>query len=79
MSLLVAVALVGASQPVVPFPPRREGAASGTAFAARVAAMSDHDRYAAARDEILAGNVPSFLRELVGVVRPAPPPPSPSS
>ena len=48
-------------------PPRPTDAETGSAFAARVASLDDSGRYAAARDEILAGNVPDFLRDLVPV------------
>lgn len=48
-------------------PPRPSDAETGSAFAARVAELDDSSRYAAARDQILAGNVPDFLRDLVPV------------
>jgi hypothetical protein len=49
------------------FPPRAEEAETGSEFAARIAPLGDHARYDAARDAILAGNVPDFLRDLVPV------------
>jgi len=49
------------------FPPRPEGAIGGAAFARRVAGMSLREREAAIRQEILRGNVPSFLRRLVPI------------
>lgn len=60
-------ASVGAPSTLVPFPARAPGACTGSAFAARVANLSDHDRYLAVRDEVLAGNVPAFLRNLVPI------------
>lgn len=50
------------------FPPRASDALSGSAFGAQVAGLSEHDRYAATREQILAGNVPDFLRKLVPVL-----------
>lgn len=50
-----------------PFPSRPPDAPTGSAFARAVAAFDDHARYAAARDEILRGNVPDFLRVMVPV------------
>lgn len=68
LSLLISAALAWDQGPNgVPLPARAADAETGTAFAARVAALPDHERYAAARDEILAGNVPSFLRALSAV------------
>lgn len=45
-------------------PARRRGALSGRAFIASVASMSRDAREMAIRSEILAGNLPSFLRQL---------------
>ena len=56
-----------AGPPVGAFPARDGSALSGAAFAAEVAQLPDHERYAATRDAILAGDIPSFLRELVPV------------
>jgi hypothetical protein len=53
--------------PRIPLPARPSDAPTGTAFARAVADLGDHERYAAARDQILAGNVPDFLRTLVPV------------
>jgi hypothetical protein len=49
------------------FPRRAVGALTGSAFAAATAALDDRARYALAREEILAGNVPDFLRVWVPV------------
>ena len=67
MILFLIVTALAAEIPDAPFPPRPADAVTGTAFAARVATLSDRDRYAATRDELLAGNIPSFLRDLVPV------------
>jgi len=56
----------------LPLPDRPHGAASGTAFAALVEDLDDHERYGAAVDEILSGNVPAFLRPLTPVMLDAP-------
>ena len=40
---------------------------NGMVFVVRVVGLFDHERYVATRDAILAGNVPSFLRELSAV------------
>lgn len=63
---------VGAPAASVPFPARAADAPCGSAFAAQVALLGDHDRYLAARDQVLAGNVPSFLRTLVPIEIPRP-------
>jgi hypothetical protein len=47
--------------------PRPAAAPTGSEFAAAMAGVGDHDRYADTRDQILAGNVPGFLRALVPV------------
>jgi len=54
-------------------PARPDDAPTGTEFGVEARQLSDHDRYLAARDQILAGNVPDFLREMVPVTleRPA--------
>lgn len=62
-----AAASSASSGPVAPFPARAAGAPTGTAFAEEVAGLGDHARYAAAREQILSGNVPDFLREMVPV------------
>ena len=69
MPILATLLLTAAAStpPPVPFPARPGDALNGTDFAARVAALSDQDRYAATRDQVLAGNVPSYLRTLVPV------------
>lgn len=69
----VEVAAPGCRPPAETFPVRPADAPSGTEFGARVAGLSDHERYAAAREQVLAGNVPPFLRTLVPVTltRPA--------
>lgn len=53
--------------PAVALPARPPDALTGSAFADRVASLGDRERYAAAEAEILAGNVPSFLRALVPI------------
>jgi hypothetical protein len=55
------------------FPARPEGAPTGTAFAKQIAGLSDHERYEAVLDQVLSGNVPDFLRELVPVTLTRPP------
>lgn len=72
MLALLLCALLGASLPTVsapidPFPARPPDAPSGTAFAHQVAAWTDAERYNAAEAQILAGNVPDFLRKLVPI------------
>jgi hypothetical protein len=54
------------------FPPAPPDALTGTEFAAAVSSFEDYDRYAAARDLVLQGNIPSFLRKLVPVTLPRP-------
>lgn len=49
---------------VKPIPPRAASAVTGSGFAKRVARLSDHEREVAAVAELLAGNVPPFLRTL---------------
>ena len=55
-----------------PFPSSSATAESGLAFASRVAELSDGDRYAAAVEQVLLGNVPAHLRYLSPVVLHAP-------
>lgn len=68
LPFIALAAAAGLDAPSTAFPPRAADAQTGTAFAAEVAGLSDHDRYAATKDAILGGNVPDFLRELVPVV-----------
>ena len=49
---------------VARIPPRPHGARTGTEFAAYVRGMNPAARERAIRDEILSGNIPSFLRRL---------------
>jgi hypothetical protein len=49
-------------------PPRPADARSGSAFADAVAELSEHDRDRAIRGEVLAGNMPAFLRRLQPVM-----------
>ncbi|MCB9780182.1 MAG: hypothetical protein H6742_16565 [Alphaproteobacteria bacterium] len=58
--------------PALPLGERAIGAPTGSAFARQVTALSDHERYAAAVEQVLAGNVPAFLRPLTPVVLDAP-------
>ncbi len=48
-------------------PARSPSALSGSEFAQHVEPMSEHDREAAIQVEVLAGNIPAFLRRLVPV------------
>lgn len=75
-ALLVALLLPATAAPRPPFvessdpaalplPPRAADAPDGSTFGADVAALGDHERYAASAEAILAGNVPAFLRRLV--------------
>ncbi len=48
-------------------PKRKADAVSGSAFIASVATLSRDAREAAIRRELLAGNIPSFLRRLSGI------------
>ena len=48
-------------------PTRASGAATGSEFARRVVHLSGAERDAAIRNELLAGNIPDFLRHLVPV------------
>jgi len=48
-------------------PPRAPAALEGSEFARRVQTMSEHDREAAIETELLAGNIPAFLRRVVPV------------
>ena len=57
-----AVEMPAAGPPAIP--PRAAGALTGSAFIASVAALSREEREAAIRRELLAGNIPSFLRML---------------
>jgi hypothetical protein len=73
--LLVLLPLSLAAVPIAPddrFPSAPPDAMTGTEFAAAVADLEDYDRYAAARDLVLEGNIPSFLRTLVPVSLPRP-------
>ena len=56
------VILPPASPPDIP--PRAPNALAGTAFMASVAALAREERETAIRRELLAGNIPSFLRAL---------------
>jgi hypothetical protein len=51
----------------LPLPPRPPGAETGTAFAARVAALDVEKREAAVLAAVAAGNVPAFWRHFVPV------------
>ncbi|MEO5511436.1 MAG: hypothetical protein ABIS27_12460 [Longimicrobiales bacterium] len=48
----------------MPIPSRRADAQTGSAFIAAIAGLSREEREAAIRRELLAGNIPSFLRVL---------------
>lgn len=48
-------------------PPHRPGSTGGADFLRRIAALGEHERDRAIRDELLAGNVPAFLRAAVPV------------
>ncbi len=64
--------------PALPLPGRFRGAPGGRQFAAAVAPLSDHDRYNAAVEQILAGNLPAFIRPMTAVaLSPAPGQPGP--
>jgi len=52
---------------VAAIPARAAGAASGSEFATRIAALGSEERDAAVRVELLRGNLPPFLRRLVPV------------
>jgi len=73
--LLLALPTVAysAAPPAGGFPWRSGPEVTGTEFGAQHADSDDHTRYAAARDEILRGNVPDFLRDLVPVILTRPP------
>lgn len=78
MHILFLCALLAGSLPVTvtptdPFPTRSANALNGTAFAERVADLPEGERYDATRAQILAGNVPGFLRSLVPVTLTRPP------
>lgn len=60
-------------EPVLPLPERPRGAPGGHRFAAEVAPLPDADRYAAAVEQVLAGNIPAFLRPMTAVELVAPP------
>ena len=53
--------------PAVDLPARRSRFLLGRGFAAATTGLSDSERYRASADEILAGNVPAFLRVLAPV------------
>ena len=53
--------------PVAEIPARRADALTGSAFIASVATMPREEREAAIRRELLAGNIPAFLRTLATV------------
>ena len=59
------VALPPATAPAIPA--RAADALTGSAFIASVAGLSREEREAATRRELLAGNIPSFLRRFVSV------------
>lgn len=63
----------GTCGPAICLSARPTRAPGGQDFARSIAGLSDHDRYVAAADQILAGNVPSFLRLLTPVELVAPP------
>jgi hypothetical protein len=56
------VSLPAATPPDIP--ERKRNAVSGSAFIASIAALPREDREAATKRELLAGNIPSFLRRL---------------
>ncbi len=58
--------------PALTLPARSRSALTGSAFASRVTGLSDQERYAAAVDQVLTGNVPAFLRPLTPVHLDAP-------
>ena len=60
------LALPPAAPPAIPA--RRPGAIGGSAFMQSLASMSREEREAAIRRELMAGNMPSWLRRLVPVV-----------
>ncbi len=66
-SWAISVAVAATPLDLPTLPARADDAPTGTAFAAQVAGLPDHERYVATRDQILAGDVPAFLRELVPV------------
>jgi hypothetical protein len=57
--------------PAVPWPARAPGAPGGSAFADRIARVVGPNRERAILDEIVAGNVPDFLRTWVEVPLPS--------
>lgn len=74
--VLASVLLLGASPLAAapaPFAARPAASLSGSQFVKQVASLHEYDRYAVARDAILAGDVPDFLRELVPVTLDRPP------
>jgi hypothetical protein len=66
--LAAAASAEGASAPCASaapaIPDRAVQATGGHAFIASLAALGDHERDTAIRDELLAGNLPRFLRQL---------------
>jgi len=54
-------------QPLDGIPARRSGAMTGSEFAERVSSLTGPSRDAVVESELLAGNIPLFLRRLVGV------------
>jgi MFS family permease len=59
------MALPQAAPPVLPA--RRAGAMTGSAFIRSISSLSREERESAIRRELMAGNVPSFLRGLIPV------------
>ncbi len=53
--------------PRLAIPPRTKDAIAGQAFASAISQLNLSDRESAIQKELLAGNVPSFLRQLQGV------------
>lgn len=66
-ALLIALASLAAAAQTLPLPDRPADAAGGRALAARVQALPIAEREAEINREILAGNVPPFLRRLCPV------------
>lgn len=67
---LIAIAMVcvlTASSQTLPVPPRSSSASTGDAFAESVSSLSRADREERVFQEVMAGNVPQFLRTLVPI------------
>jgi hypothetical protein len=64
---LAALQLAWQVSPISPIPPRPPGALTGSQFFAQVNGMSLTQRDPIAMQQILAGNIPDFLREFVPV------------